>query len=48
MSAHKDVLIGEDLLVAVTDAMVEFHERYHNRAAIRVRRCCSARNCWCA
>ena len=32
MSAHKDVLNGEELLVAVTDAMVEFHQRYHNRA----------------
>lgn len=34
MSAHKDVLTGEELLVAVTDAMVEFHRRYHNRAPV--------------
>lgn len=34
MSARKDVLTGEELLVAVTDAMVEFHQRYHNRALV--------------
>lgn len=34
MSAVKDVLNGEALLVAVTDAMVEFHQRYHNRAFV--------------
>jgi uncharacterized protein YbcI len=34
MSAHKDVLTGDELLVAVTDAMVEFHQRYHNRAPV--------------
>lgn len=34
MSARKDVLIGDELLVAVTDAMVEFHQRYHNRAPV--------------
>jgi uncharacterized protein YbcI len=34
MSAHKDVLNGDELLVAVTDAMVEFHHRYHNRAPV--------------
>ena len=34
MSARKDVLTGEQLLVAVTDAMVEFHQRYHNRAPV--------------
>jgi uncharacterized protein YbcI len=34
MSARKDVLNGNELLVAVTDAMVEFHHRYHNRAPV--------------
>jgi uncharacterized protein YbcI len=34
MSAHKDVLTGDALLVAVTDAMVEFHQRYHNRPPV--------------
>ena len=34
MSAHKDVLTGDELLVAVTDAMIEFHQRYHNRAHV--------------
>jgi hypothetical protein len=34
MSAPQDVLTGEELLVAVTDALVEFHQRYHGRAAV--------------
>jgi uncharacterized protein YbcI len=34
MSASKDVLNGDELLVAVTDAMVEFHHRYHNRSPV--------------
>jgi len=34
MSARKDVLIGDELLVAVSDAMVEFHRRYHGRAPV--------------
>jgi hypothetical protein len=34
MSARKDVLTGDELLVAVTDAMVEFHRRYYNRAQV--------------
>jgi uncharacterized protein YbcI len=34
MSAHKDVLTGDELLVAVSDAMVEFHQRYHSRAPV--------------
>jgi uncharacterized protein YbcI len=31
MSAEPDPLSGEALLVAVTDAMVALHERYHHR-----------------
>jgi uncharacterized protein YbcI len=34
MSAHPDPLSGEELLLAVTDAMVAFHQRYHNRAPV--------------
>jgi hypothetical protein len=34
MSARKDVLTGDELLVAVTDAMVEFHQRYHDRVPV--------------
>jgi uncharacterized protein YbcI len=34
MSASKDVLNGDELLVAVTDAMVEFHHRYHDSAPV--------------
>jgi uncharacterized protein YbcI len=34
MSASKDVLNGDELLVAVNDAMLEFHHRYHNRAPV--------------
>jgi uncharacterized protein YbcI len=34
MSAPKDVLTGDELLVAVTDAMVEFHQRYYSRASV--------------
>jgi hypothetical protein len=34
MSARKDVLIGDELLVAVTDAMVEFYHRYHDHAPV--------------
>lgn len=32
--AHNDVVIGEELLVAVTDALVEFHRSYHGRAPV--------------
>jgi len=31
MPAPTDVLIGDQLLTAVTDAMVAFHQRYHHR-----------------
>ena len=34
MSARNDVLTGDELLVAVTDAMVEFHQRYHDRSPV--------------
>jgi uncharacterized protein YbcI len=34
MSARKDVLTGDELLVAVTDALVEFHQRYHSRTPV--------------
>jgi Na+-translocating membrane potential-generating system (MpsC) len=34
MSARQEVLTGDDLLVAVADAMVEFHQRYHNRTPV--------------
>lgn len=34
MSARQDVLTGDELLVAVAGAMVEFHQRYHNRAPV--------------
>jgi uncharacterized protein YbcI len=34
MSARKDVLSGGELLIAVTDAMVEFHHRYHDHAPV--------------
>jgi uncharacterized protein YbcI len=34
MSARQDDLTGDELLVAVADAMVEFHQRYHNRAPV--------------
>jgi uncharacterized protein YbcI len=34
MSAVPDPLRGEELLVAVTDAMVAFHQRYHHRAPV--------------
>ena len=34
MSAHKTPLTGDALLVAVTDAMVALHERYHHRAPV--------------
>jgi hypothetical protein len=34
MSAPNDVLTGDELLVAVADAMVEFHQRYHNHAPV--------------
>jgi uncharacterized protein YbcI len=32
MSAHDTPLIGDALLFAVTDAMVQLHERYYKRA----------------
>ena len=34
MSARNDSLTGEALLLAVTDAMVGLHERYHHRAPV--------------
>jgi len=34
MSARQDVLTGDELLVAVADAMVEFHHRYHDRPPV--------------
>jgi len=34
MPAPATPLSGEELLVAVTDAMVELHQRYHHRAPV--------------
>jgi uncharacterized protein YbcI len=34
MSARNDSLTGDALLVAVTDAMVGLHERYHHRVPV--------------
>jgi uncharacterized protein YbcI len=34
MPAPDTVLSGDELLAAVTDAMVELHERYHHRAPV--------------
>ena len=34
MPAPDGPLIGDDLLAAVTDAMVALHERYHHRAPV--------------
>ena len=34
MSARNDVLTGEELLSAVTDAMVGFHQRYYHREPV--------------
>ena len=34
MSAAEVPLIGEELLAAVTDAMVVFHQRYHHRKPV--------------
>jgi uncharacterized protein YbcI len=34
MSAPDPPLTGDDLLAAVTDAMVAMHERYHHRAPV--------------
>jgi hypothetical protein len=34
MSAPTSRLIGDELLVAVTDAMVGLHERYHHRKPV--------------
>jgi uncharacterized protein YbcI len=34
MPAPRDPLTGDALLVAVTDAMVELHERYHHRVPV--------------
>jgi uncharacterized protein YbcI len=34
MSAPNEVLAGDELLVAVTDTMVEFHHRYHHRQPV--------------
>jgi uncharacterized protein YbcI len=34
MSAPDAALTGDDLLVAVTDAMVALHERYHHRLPV--------------
>jgi uncharacterized protein YbcI len=37
MSAPNDVLTGDELLTAVSDAMVEFHERYFERGPVIAR-----------
>jgi uncharacterized protein YbcI len=37
MSAPDDVLTGDELLTAVSDAMVAFHERYFNRGPVIAR-----------
>jgi uncharacterized protein YbcI len=34
MSARNDVLTGDELLIALSDAMVAFHERYFDRGAV--------------
>ena len=34
MPAPDDVLTGDALLAAVTEAMVEFHQRYHHRKPV--------------
>jgi uncharacterized protein YbcI len=34
MPAPETVLSGDELLTAVTDAMVELHERYHHRVPV--------------
>jgi uncharacterized protein YbcI len=34
MSADRPPLTGEELLLAVTDAMVAFHERYYHRSPL--------------
>ena len=34
MPAPTAPLTGDDLLVAITDAMVVLHERYHHRAPV--------------
>jgi uncharacterized protein YbcI len=34
MPATKGILIGDELLAAVTDAMVGFHQRYHHRKPV--------------
>jgi uncharacterized protein YbcI len=34
MPAPETVLSGDDLLAAVTDAMVELHQRYHHRVPV--------------
>jgi hypothetical protein len=34
MSAPDAVLTGDELLSAVTEAMVAFHERYHHRKPV--------------
>ena len=34
MPAPESVLRGDDLLAAVTDAMIELHQRYHHRAPV--------------
>jgi len=34
MPAHVPALTGDSLLVAVTDAMIALHERYHHRAPL--------------
>lgn len=34
MPAPNAALVGDDLLAAVTDAMVGLHERYHHRAPV--------------
>jgi uncharacterized protein YbcI len=37
MPAPSEILTGNDLLAAVTEAMVGFHERYHQRKPVTAR-----------
>ncbi len=34
MTAPAEVLVGDELLVGVTEAMVAFHQRYHHREPV--------------
>jgi uncharacterized protein YbcI len=37
MSADRPPLTGDELLLAVTDAMVGFHQRYHHRSPLNAK-----------